>query len=81
MGHNVKQATHVMVIDSDRLNITVCPNGGYVVSTLSDRSDPFALASGVAAFSTADQCADWVREFLRNAAHRKFGPKGTLVHK
>lgn len=70
-----KQATHVG-IDKDNITVEVCEWGGYMV-TSRDRACDFR--SGVAAFTTAEECADWVRSFLRNAAARKFGARKTSL--
>ena len=73
-----KQATHYQAADSDALSIRAGELGGYLVST---GNEPYRCGQ-TAAFSTADECADWVRGFLKNVAARKFGPsaKPTTEH-
>lgn len=65
-----KQATHYQSNDSDNLSIRAGELGGYLIST----GPECGRFGQTAAFSTADECADWVRGFLKNVAARKFGP-------
>jgi hypothetical protein len=67
-----KQATHVQPVDTDEIRVVVCEWGGYMA--LGGCRDGF-YPSKVAAFANADECADWLRGFLKNAAARKFGAK------
>jgi hypothetical protein len=67
-----KQATHVQPLDTDEVRVIACEWGGYMV--LGGCREGF-YPNKVGAFATADECADWLRSFLRNSAARKFGPK------
>jgi len=62
----MKQATHFHAA-GETLFIKAVELGGYVV----DVNDTYRRDT--AAFSTADECANWVRAFLRDADARKFG--------
>jgi hypothetical protein len=66
-----KQATHLQPTDCTSVRVQVCEWGGYMVISGSEYEGRFI--SGAAAFATADECADWLRGFLRNQAAKKFG--------
>jgi len=69
-----KQATHVQPNDAKSVVIRQCDWGGYMVHQ--DYRDPFSsYVSGQAAFTDADQCADWIRSWLRNLQAKSFGPR------
>ena len=57
-----KQATHVQPDKACRLEIMVCNWGGFLVRSLNE--ERFSTGEQ-AAFSRPDECADWVRDFLR----------------
>jgi hypothetical protein len=67
-----KQATHFQPNDTDEIRVVVCEWGGYMA--LGGGREGF-YPTKMAAFATADECADWLRGFLKNAAARKFGAK------
>ena len=66
-----KQATHLQPNESSTVRIQVCEWGGYMVIGGNDYEG--RLAPAAASFSTADECADWLRSYLRNQAAKKFG--------
>jgi hypothetical protein len=68
----MKQAKHVQPTGGSRLQIMVCDWGGFIVGS-SSRDDCFM--GGQAAFTSADECAEWVRGFLKNRANDMFGAK------
>lgn len=71
----MKQAKHVQPSGGSQLRIRVCDLGGFLVATRGC-DDAFDHRMGEdAAFTDADQCAEWVRSFLRNATKEKFGAK------
>lgn len=74
----MKQATHVSIGKITDLTIRVGELGGYIVfDGGSGRGDDYGSYRQCAAFSNADQCADYVRSHLRNVAALKFGAKKT----
>lgn len=66
-----KQATHLQPSDGMQIRIIVCDLGGFIVSTGRNEAGYHGTEAG---FTTADECAEWVRGFLRNSAARMFGP-------
>lgn len=71
-----KQAKHIQPNEGSQLNIMACEWGGYLVT---HRHPDGFCQSDQAAFSSADECADWIRSFLRNDAAKRFGAKAKIV--
>jgi hypothetical protein len=67
-----KQATHLQPIKGSTLLIRVCDLGGFMVH---EGARDVGYCGSEASFTTADECADWVRSFLRNRAQDMFGAK------
>jgi hypothetical protein len=67
-----KQATHLQPTNCSSLKIICNEWGGYLVMSHCDYEGRMREA---AAFTTADECADWLRGFLRNRAAEKFGAR------
>jgi hypothetical protein len=67
-----KQATHFQATEPTMLRVEVCDWGGFLVMAGDRESRVFG---GIAAFTSADECADWLRSYLRNQAQKKFGAK------
>ena len=70
----MKQATHTAIGKITDLRIRVGELGGYVVF---EGAGSDGCYQRHAAFSTADECADYVRSHLRNVAALQFGAKKT----
>jgi hypothetical protein len=70
---DMKQAKHLSIGKITDLNIRIGDLGGYIVYEGCGRETSIYPQS--AAFSTADECADYVRSHLKNVAALKFGAK------
>jgi hypothetical protein len=66
----MKQATHIRPI-ARAFRVRACEWGGFIVYSDSEQG----LYANAASFTTADECADWLRGVLRGCWHDQFGAK------
>lgn len=65
----MKRATHVQPASGNEIRVRMCEYGGFLVAS-SGRD--FEMSS-TGAFSNAEECADWIRSFLKSASDRALG--------
>lgn len=74
----MKQAKHVAIGKITDITIRIAELGGYIVF---EGGREMGISYSAAAFSNADECAEYVRSHLRNVAALKFGArKVTAAH-